>query len=116
MDTGVYNMKVLPLVRRVPIKENGLIKYITVSNLSSEEIRNMSCEPKMLQKNNDDVFFMELPPTYHDTRIKWTLFYIYDDLTIEEKEMYKDRVEEIPVTINTVVSFYTAKGKKKVRN
>ena len=30
--------------------------------------------------------------------------------------MYKDRVEEIPVTINTVVSFYTAKGKKKVRN
>lgn len=104
-----YDVRVLPLVKKVIDEDSG--KTNIVENLSRIEIKEMSCEPRMLHRNNKGTFFMELPPTYHDTRIKWTLFYLYDDLNNEEQVKYYDRTECIPVTSLTVLEL----SKKKIR-
>lgn len=109
-NNEVYNVRVLPLVKK-EVDENGKTKVL--ENLTREEIKNMSCQSRMLQRNNEGTFFMELPLTYHDTRIKWTLFYLYDDLNEEEQIKYNDRTEEIPTTSLTVVELTKRKTKKK---
>lgn len=107
----IYDVRVLPLVKKVIDEETG--KTRVVENLSRDEIRGMSCEPRMLERNSEGMFFKELPPTYHDTRIKWTLFYLYDDLNSEEQVKYDDRTEIIPVTSLNVVELPMKKVRKK---
>ena len=111
--TDIYNMRVIPLVKRITTMEKGKKKTTIIDNLSRDEIRNMSCEPRMLHRNNEGTFFMELPPTYHDTRIKWTLFYLYDELNDLEKERFASRTITIPVTVDSVIKLYTNKVRKK---
>ena len=48
--TDIYNMRVIPLVKRITTMENGKEKTTIIDNLSRDEIRNMSCEPRMLEK------------------------------------------------------------------
>ena len=61
----------------------------------------------------EDIYFAELPIQYHGTKIKWSLFYIFDELTDEEKIKYDPRSEYITVTKETVVELYTKKVRKK---
>lgn len=112
-NAEVYNMRVIPLVKRINYVCNGKTKSVIEENLSINEIRNMSCEPRMLVRREDDVYFTELPINYHGTKIKWTMFYLYDELTNEEKERFIDRTIDIPVTIDSVVRLYTNKTKKR---
>ena len=47
-NAEVYNMRVVPLMRKINIVKDGKTKSIIEENISMNEIRNMSCEPRML--------------------------------------------------------------------
>ena len=112
--TDVYNnIRVIPLVKRITTIDNGKRRDIIMDNLSREEIRNMSCAPRMLEKRDDDVYFTELPINYHGSKVRWSLFYLYDELNDLEKEKFSSRTIYIPVTVNSVVRLYTNKVRKK---
>lgn len=65
----------------------------------------VNAEPKMLWHEGEDVYFSELPLSYHgDGNVNDNLFYLYNELSNEEKEMYKGSVEEQYVTVPEVVS------------
>lgn len=105
----IFDIRVIPLVKRVFDDSGSRV----IENLSRDEIRNMSCEPKMLHRNSEGVFFSFLPPTYHDTCIKWSLFYLYDDLNDYEKELYFDRTEVISTTRDGVLDMSKKRVMKK---
>lgn len=109
----IYNMRVVPLVRKSIITTNGKRKSVVVDNLSREEIKNMSCEARMLERKNDDIYFTELPIKYYGYTVKWLIFYLYDELSEEEKERYASRTINIPVTVDTVVKLYVDKARRK---
>ncbi len=111
--TDIYNMRVVPLVKRITTMEKGKEKTTIIDNLSRDEIRNMSCEPRMLEKRNDDVYFTELPINYNCYKLIFYLFYIYDELNDLEKEKFSSRTIYIPVTVDSVVRLYTNKVRKK---
>ena len=46
--SDVYNMRVVPLMRKINIVKDGKTKSVVEENISMNEIRNMSCEPRML--------------------------------------------------------------------
>lgn len=46
--SDVYNMRAVPLMRKINIVKDGKTKSIVEENISMNEIRNMSCEPRML--------------------------------------------------------------------
>ena len=73
----------------------------------------MSCEPRMLEKRDDDVYFTELPINYHGSKVRWSIFYLYDELNDLEKEKFSSRTITIPVTVDSVVRLYTNKVRKK---
>lgn len=110
---AMFDVKVIPLIKREIIIENDKIKENIIENLSRDEIKNMSCKPRMLNRNSEDIYFAELPIQYHGTKIKWSLFYIFDELTDEEKIKYDQRSDYISVTKETVVELYTKKVRKK---
>lgn len=112
-NAEVYNMRVVPLMRRINIVKDGKTKSIIEENISTNEIRNMSCEPRMLVRRDDDVYFTELPINYHGTKMRWSIFYLYDELNDDEKERFMGRTIDIPVTIDSVVRLYTNKVRKK---
>lgn len=111
--TDIYNMRVIPLVKRITTMENGKEKTTIIDNLSRDEIRNMSCEPRMLIRKDDDVYFTELPINYHGTKMRWSIFYLYDELNDLEKERFASRTITIPVTVDSVIKLYTNKVRKK---
>ena len=111
--TDIYNMRVIPLVKRINTMENGKEKTTIIDNLSRDEIRNMSCEPRMLIRKDDDVYFTELPINYHGTKMRWSIFYLYDELNDLEKERFASRTITIPVTVDSVIKLYTNKVRKK---
>ena len=106
-----YDVRVLPLVKKVIDEDSG--KTNIVENLSRIEIKEMSCEPRMLEKRDDDVYFTELPINYHGSKVRWSLFYLYDELNDLEKEKFSSRTIYIPVTVDSVVRLYTNKVRKK---
>ena len=111
--TDIYNMRVIPLVKRITTMENGKEKTTIIDNLSRDELRNMSCEPRMLIRKDDDVYFTELPINYHGTKMRWSIFYLYDELNDLEKERFASRTITIPVTVDSVIKLYTNKVRKK---
>ena len=109
----IYIMRVIPLIKRITTMEKGKEKTTIIDNLSRDEIRNMSCEPRMLEKRDDDVYFTELPINYHCSKVRWSIFYLYDELNDLEKERFASRTITIPVTVDSVIKLYTNKVRKK---
>ena len=73
----------------------------------------VNAEPKMLWNEGSEVYFTELPLSYHgDGNVNDNLFYLYSELSNEEKEMLKGSVEEVFVTVPEVVSD-VKKGRNK---
>jgi len=112
MEKKTYDIRVIPFVRSETKTKNGKTSKVIVDNLSSSEIRNMSCEPRMLWENKEHVYIAEMPLTFNEgTGIKWSLYYVYDELTDEEKVKYLDRSIIIPTTIESIVKVYGEKNK-----
>lgn len=105
-NNKIYEIKTLPLEKRSNEKP-----YHFYDNLTIEEIRNMSCEPRMLWDFGTKVYFAELPLTYRGKSVNRSLFYIYDELTQEEQEKYEERTVIIKTTRPDVVMIY---GKREV--
>ena len=71
----------------------------------------VSTEPRMLMHEGEDVYLSELPLSYHgEGNIKDNLFYLYNELSGEEKEMFKDKLSELQVTIPEVVKVTGTRG------
>ena len=129
--SDVYNMRVVPLMRKINIVKDGKTKSIVESHClhticTSGKCPNMGeCwsrgtatfmiggEPRMLIRKDDDVYFTELPINYHGTKMRWSIFYLYDELNDLEKERFASRTITIPVTVDSVIKLYTNKVRKK---
>lgn len=93
-----YDILILPFVINKKVIRNGIESYAKVDNISSEESKRMSCEPKFLVRENDELYLTDLPLFYSGTGIRWQLCYVYDDLTEEERVRFADRFEIIKAT------------------
>lgn len=111
MGNEVYQTRVIPLVRMEKKNRNGRVVEEKVDNLTVEEMNKMSCDPRMLWRNGDRVYMAEMPLTYRGTSVKWSLFYVFDELTAEEQEKYYSRSIVIPTTIKDVVQVYGESSK-----
>ena len=111
-EKQMYEVRVLPLVKEV--KRKGKTSLL-VDNLTSDETKNMSCEPRMLWDFEDKIYFAEMPLTYRGSSVNDKLFYIYNELTEEEKQKYLERTTIINVTIPKVVRIYDKERTKKVK-
>ena len=111
-EKQIYEVRVLPLVKE--IKREGKTSLI-LDNLTSEESKNMSCEPRMLWDFGDKIYFAEMPLTYRGSSVNDKLFYIYDELTAEEKQKYLERTTIINVTIPKVVGIYDKERTNKIK-
>ena len=115
MEKKYYKVKTIPFIVRE--KKDGVVykKF----GLTDEETKKMSCDPRILWHRHGSIYFAELPLMYHEQeKLKDSLYYIYDELTEEEKEIFKDRVVDITVTIPGVIKIYSTektKPKKKIR-
>lgn len=108
MKNYAYNIRVLPLIKRL---EDGSYE----DNLTNEEVKNISCEPRMLRRSRGKMFFTELPPTYHGENIKARLYYLYRELTSEEQAKYESRIIDVPVTTDKVIKLNKYKRRVKKR-
>lgn len=112
MDKQIYDTRVVPFVIHQKEEKNGLVETRAVENLTQYEIDNMSCDPRMLWRNKERVYMAEMPLAFNEgTSVKWALYYLFDELTIEEQEKYLDRSIIIPTTIEKVVKVYDEKSK-----
>ncbi len=100
-------MRIVPYVRFITVRRNGRLFREEINNLSNEEIKNMSCLPRMLwHSKNDEYYVAELPLTHRGTALKWSLCYVYDELTKEEQEAYLDRSIVVKTIRPDVVQIY----------
>lgn len=113
MEQEIYEVRVLPFVLEAEKMVNGK-KYIErIDNLNNEEIKNMSCEPRMFWQRSNRTYMAEMPLTYKGgTSIKWSLLYVFEELTKEEQEKYFDRSITIYTTEKDVVKVYGESSKK----
>ncbi len=112
----LYQTKIVPYTIYKEVIRNGEIHHEPVDNITVEESRNMSCMPVMLWRENgtDNYYLAELPlVSNRGTSIKGFLCYLYDDLNDMEKELFKDRTIEIPLTRKEVTQVYSKKRSKK---
>lgn len=113
-DKKIYEINTLPIIKRSKEKP-----YHFYENITIEEIRNMSCEPRMLWDFGDKVYFAELPLTYRGESVSRSLFYIYDELNQEEQEKYAEKTVTIKTTRPDVVMIYdkreVVKDKKEIK-
>lgn len=113
MEKKVYDTRVIPFVKNDIKIKNGKEHKVIVDNLTREEIKNMSCEPRMLWENKEHVYMAEMPLTFNGgTGIKWSLYYVFDELTVEEQRKYFNRSIVIPTTIKSVVKVYGDSSKR----
>ena len=110
-----YKVKAIPFIIK-EVKDGKVVskRY----SMTDKETKEMSCDPRILWDRHDDVYdstyFAELPLMYHGKdKLKDSLYYIYDELTDEEKEKYKDLVVEVPVTNPEVKNIYNVEEEKK---
>lgn len=110
-EKKIYDVRVVPFVLCKKNEETG--KIIKIDNLSNKEIKNMSCDPRMLWETQENVYVAEMPLTFNGgTGVKWSLYYVFSELTQEEQEKYYDRSIIISMTRPNVVQVYGEESKK----
>lgn len=115
MEKEIYYTRVLPLVKYVVVKDKKGREYTDVlDNLSSEERLSLSeKKARMLWKNGTDLYVAEQPLSYREgMSIKFSIVYLYDELSEEEKEKYFDRTIVLPLTKEPVVKIYGENSKR----
>lgn len=94
-------VRIVPYVVSKEVNRNGREVTIQVNNLTKEEIKNMSCESRMLWLEDDKLYITNPPIIYNgDGGVRDSFCYIYDELTSAEKEKYFSRSTLITATIS----------------
>lgn len=115
MEKEIYYTRVLPLIRYdVQKDKNGNEHTVAVDNLLREEIVSLSEDKaRMLWNNGTDLYVAEQPIIYHEgMSIKFSIVYLYDELSKEDKEKYFDRTVVLPLTREPVVKVYGDNSKR----
>jgi len=112
----VCELRILSYTRSERKIKNGKEYRVEIDNLSNKEIRAMSCQPRMLWMNNGVNCLEELPPSMRGcTGIKWSICYVFSDLSEEEQIKYFDRSIIIPVSSESIKKLEEEKIKNKKR-
>ncbi len=74
--------------------------------LLAKERREMSCELRMYRDYFDKKYFAELPLASKGAGVVNDLYYIFEEMNIEEQKKYFDRTVLLPVTREDVVNVY----------
>lgn len=115
MEKEIYYTRVLPLVRYETINgKNGKKHTVAVDNLSSKEVLALPEEKaRMLWNNGNDLYVAEQPLSYHEgMSIKFSIVYLFDELSKEEQAKYYERTIVLPLTIKPVVKIYDDNSKR----
>ena len=114
MENKIYNTRVLPLIKYVESEQNGK-KYVdAVDNLSKEELLSLPLEKaRMLWSNGNDIYVAERSLSYKEgMSIKFSIVYLYDELSNEEQQKYFDRTIILPLTKEPVIRVYGENSKR----
>ena len=114
MENKIYNTRVLPLIKYVESEQNGK-KYVdAVDNLSKEELLSLPSEKaRMLWDNGSDMYIAERPLSYKQgMSIKFSIVYLFDELSNEEQQKYFDRTIILPLTKEPVIKVYGENSKR----
>lgn len=88
-------------------KEHYKVKVIPFGKVNTR----VSAEPRMLMQEGEERYLGELPISYHgEGNITDNLFYLYNELSPEEREMLEGSVEEVVVAVPE--DFEKKKGKR----
>lgn len=113
MEEKMYSIRIVPFVNYISKDNNGMTYEDVEDNLSSEDIKNMSCEPRIFRRKGDLVYLAEIPLAFKGgTGVKGFLCYVFDELTQEEQNRYIDRSVLFNTNIETVVQVYGESSKK----
>ena len=106
MEKEIYYTRVLPLVRYIVKKDKNGKEYTDViDNLSREERLSLSEEKaRMLWNNGTDL--------YEGMSIKFSIVYLFDELSKEEQAKYYEKTIVLPLTIKPVVKIYDDNSKR----
>jgi hypothetical protein len=113
MEKKIYDTRVIPYVKKEKRKRKGKEYEVTVHTLNKEERDNLSCKPRMLWQNKEQVYVAEMPLVYTGgSGVNGLLYYVFYELTLEEQEKYFDRSTTIPMTKESVVQVYGEESKR----
>lgn len=113
MEENLYSIRIIPFVKYVTKVKNGKSCEDVVDNITSAEVNNMSCEPRMFRRKGDLVYLAEMPLTFKGgTGVKGFLCYVFDELTLEEQTKYMDKSVLFNTNIETVVQVYGEESKR----
>ncbi len=106
-NMNVRKSLIIPFVKYEEVIINGEKHHEPKDNLTKNDIDYLEIagyEPVFLSKNEKNEYFMasELPLYFNGgTSIKGFICYLFDDLSEEDKIIFKDKTEEIELLINT---------------
>ena len=108
MENKIYNTRVLPLKKYVESEQNGKRRVDVKDNLSREELLSLPSEKaRMLWTSGSDMYVAECPLSYKEgMSIKFSIVYLYDELSTEDKQKYYDRTIMLPLTKGPVIKVY----------
>lgn len=114
MEEEIYYTRVLPLVRYIEIEKNGRKQTYAIDNLSKSELISLPIDKAcMLWDDNSGMYIAESPLSYKaGSSIKFSIVYLYDELTIEEQEKYFERTIVLPLKRKPVVKVYGENSKR----
>lgn len=114
MENKIYNTRVLPLIKYVESEQSGKKHVDAVDNLSKEELLSLPSEKaRMLWDNGSDMYIAERPLSYKQgMSIKFSIVYLFDELSNEEQQKYFDRTIILPLTKEPVIRVYGENSKR----
>lgn len=105
-------MRILPYVVAKEVTKNGQRTEVLVNNLTNTEIKNMSCESKMLWQEESGLYIINPPIIYNAPNgVRDSFCYVFDELSDDEKEKYQNRT----VLVTAEVVNEKVKKRKKSR-
>ena len=114
MEKEIYNTRVLPLIKYVESEQNGKRRVAAIDNLSKEELLSLPSEKaRMLWESGNDMYVAERPLSYREgMSIKFSIVFLYDELSVEDKQKYFSRTIILPLTKEPVIRVYGENSKR----